>query len=104
MDHMPPGFRHYDQSLRIVDTLENLNLTLETRAGIGGHSKGRNDLTAHDGEPVSTLEAAVVRISDRIAYLNHDLDDAIRANILPEVPAKFSGLGSSHSQRVTTMV
>ncbi|MGP6158795.1 MAG: dGTP triphosphohydrolase, partial [Vulcanimicrobiaceae bacterium] len=85
-DPTPGHFRHFEQSLRIVDVLEDLNLTTETRAGIGGHSKGRNDLTAHDGEPTSTLEAAVVRISDRIAYLNHDLDDAIRSGMLDSVP------------------
>jgi len=104
MDHVPPGFRHYEQSLRIIDTLENLNLTLETRAGIGGHSKGRNDLTAHDGEPTSTLEAAVVRISDRIAYLNHDLDDALRSGIISEVPEMFDAIGCSHSERIGTLV
>lgn len=104
MDHQPPGFRHYEQSLRIIDTLENLNLTMETRAGIGGHSKGRNDLTAHDGEPTSTLEAAVVRISDRIAYLNHDLDDALRSGIITEVPEMFDVIGCSHSERIGTLV
>jgi dGTPase len=104
MNALPPGFRHYEQSLRIVDVLENLNLTFETRAGIGGHSKGRNDLTAHDGEPTSTLEAAVVRISDRIAYLNHDLDDALRSGIIAEAPAMCTNIGTSHSQRVGVMV
>ncbi len=101
----PDGsFRHYEQSLRIVDVLEQLNLTAETRAGIGGHSKGRNDLTAFDGEPTSTLEAAVVRVSDRIAYLNHDLDDALRSGIISEVPSEFLELGRSHSDRVGRMV
>ncbi len=98
------GFRHYDQSLRIVDVLENLNLTHETRAGIGGHSKGRKDLTAYDGEPTSTLEAAVVRISDRVAYLNHDLDDALRSGMILEIPTQFSGLGDSHGRRIGRMV
>lgn len=101
---VPPGFRHYEQSLRIVDHLPNLNLTQETRAGIGGHSKGRKDLTAFDGEPTSTLEAAVVRVSDRIAYLNHDLDDALRSKIIDGIPAAFAPLGSTHSQRVGKMV
>jgi len=100
----PPGFRHYEQSLRIVDVLEELNLTVETRAGIDGHSKGRKDLTAHDGEPTSTLEAAVVRISDRIAYLNHDLDDALRSGIISEVPEQFNRIGLNHSERVGAMV
>lgn len=103
-EKLPPGFRHYDQSLRIVDILENLNLTAETRAGIGGHSKGRNDLTAHDGEPTSTLEAAVVRISDRIAYLNHDLDDALRSGIIRETPKLFDAIGCNHSERIGTLV
>jgi dGTPase len=98
------GFKHHEQSLRIVDHLENLNLTLETRLGIGGHSKGRNDLSAFDGEPTSTLEAAVVRISDRIAYLNHDLDDAIRSGIMEAIPAQFAPLGASHGQRIASMV
>jgi dGTPase len=101
----PRRFRHYEQSLRIVDVLENLNLTEEVRQGIGGHSKGRKDLTDEDGEPVSTLEAAVVRVSDRIAYLNHDLDDAQRTGGV-ELPAfpEFSRLGSSHSKRIGRMV
>ena len=61
------GFRHYDQSLRILDVLEDLNLTHEVLAGIAGHSKGQSDLSEDDGQVVSTLEAAVVRVSDRIA-------------------------------------
>lgn len=100
----PRRFRHFEQSLRVVDVLEKLNLTHEARAGIGGHSKGRKDLTAFDGEPTSTLEAAVVRISDRIAYLNHDLDDALRSGIVAAIPAEFDGLGSTHSARLGAMV
>ena len=101
---VPAQFRHYTQSLRIVDVLENLNLTHETRAGIGGHSKGRNNLTSHDGEPTSTLEAAVVRISDRVAYLNHDIDDALRSGIIEAIPERFAVLGSTHSKRIGLMV
>ncbi len=97
-------FRHYEQSLRIVDVLEDLNLTHEVRAGIGGHSKGRKDLTAFDGEPTSTLEAAVVRLSDRIAYMNHDIDDALRSRIVDSIPDRFLALGERHSQRIGTMV
>ncbi|MCW5941389.1 MAG: deoxyguanosinetriphosphate triphosphohydrolase [Fimbriimonadaceae bacterium] len=100
----PDRFRHYEQSLRVVDVLSDLNLTHETRAGIDGHSKGRKDLCAHDGEPTSTLEAAVVRVSDRIAYLNHDLDDALRSGLVREVPARFLALGPSHGRRVGAMV
>ena len=101
---VPQQFRHYEQSLRIVDHLEKLNLTEETRAGISGHSKGRKDLTAFDGEPTSTLEAAVVRISDRIAYLNHDLDDAVRSGFMVHVPKEFESLGTTHSKRIGAMV
>jgi dGTPase len=97
-------FRHYEQSLRIVDELEKLNLTQEVRAGIGGHSKGRKDLTAHDGEPTSTLEAAVVRIADRIAYVSHDLDDALRSGIVDDIPAGFKSLGTTQGQRIGAMV
>jgi dGTPase len=106
LQEVQPGrrFFHHEQSLRIVDVLENLNLTQEVRLGIGGHSKGRNDLSAHDGEPTSTLEAAVVRISDRIAYLNHDLDDALRAEIITSIPAEFADLGATHSRRISGMV
>jgi dGTPase len=100
----PREFRHDVQSLRIVDDLAKLNLTQETRMGIGGHSKGRNDLSAHDGMATSTLEAAVVRISDRIAYLNHDIDDALRSGIIDSVPAGFDALGDDHSRRIGTMV
>jgi dGTPase len=102
--HGPSHFFHSDQSLRIVDVLSKLNLSHETRLGIGGHSKGRNDLTAHDGQPTSTLEAAVVRISDRVAYMNHDLDDALRSGIISEVPRGFEALGATHSSRVGRMV
>ena len=103
-EDLPERFRHFEQSLRIVDVLEDLNLTEETRSGIGGHSKGRKDLTAHDGEPTSTLEAAVVRISDRIAYLNHDLDDALRSGLVSEIPAEFLQIGATHSKRIGAMV
>ena len=98
------GFQHHTQSLRIVQHLPNLNLSAETLAGISGHSKGRKDLSAADGEATSTLEAAVVRISDRIAYMNHDLDDAVRSGIIPAVPEAFMNLGITHSKRIGTMV
>ncbi len=94
------GFRHWEQSLRIVRILEPLNLSQEVLAGISGHSKGPKDLTDADGVPTSTLEAAVVRVSDRIAYLNHDLDDAIRAGIIEGVPKPFEVLGVRYSERV----
>ena len=96
-------FRHSEQSLRIVEYLENdgegLNLTWEVRDGILHHPWSM--------PPPSTLEAQVVRFADRIAYLNHDLDDAMRAGVLtPEqLPAgPLSVLGTTHSERINTLV
>jgi dGTPase len=100
----PKQFRHYEQSLRIVDVLEDLNLSEEVRLGICGHSKGRKDLTFGDGEPVSTLEAAVVRISDRIAYLNHDIDDALRSGMIDSIPSQYDLLGTTYSERIGVLV
>lgn len=99
------GFRHYQQSVRVLSVLENLNLTHETIEGIGGHSKGRRDIASDDPEPASP-EAAVVRIADRVAYLNHDLDDALRAEWLTmdDLPPAVRDLGERHSQRVGLMV
>lgn len=98
-------FRHYQQSVRVLSILENLNLTHETLAGIGGHSKGRRDIGADDTEPPSP-EAGVVRVADRVAYLNHDLDDALRAGWLTmdDLPDTVRDLGERHSQRVGLMV
>ncbi len=100
----PSRFRHFEQSLRCLRDLEQLNLTTEVEQGIDGHSKGERDLTDADGEVVSTLEAAVVRISDRIAYLNHDLDDALRSGIMLAIPTQFERLGATHGKRVSHMV
>jgi dGTPase len=107
-------FRHYEQSLRVVEVLERdgqgLNLTYEVLDGIGYHSKGQADLSLEpdDEEHLpSTLEGQVVRIADRIAYVNHDLDDAFRAGILTldDVPKSILDvLGYTHSQRITTLV
>lgn len=103
-------FRHYEQSLRVLTVLENegsgLNLTVETLDGIGGHSKGRSDLSDYDGNNCPSLEAAVVRVADRIAYLNHDLDDAVRADWLriEDLPVEIARLGESHSERIGAMV
>ena len=95
-------FRHNEQSLRVVDILERdgqgLNLTHEVRMGILGHTG------PHIPE---TLEGQVVRRSDQIAYVNHDIDDAIRAGILTDddIPAQISDvLGQTHSARVNTLV
>lgn len=100
----PDRFRHDEQSLRTVDVIEGLNLTWEVRAGIGGHSKGESDLSDQDGKPTSTLEASVVRISDRIAYLNHDIDDALRFKMIDRVPEQFAYLGATHGDRIGAMV
>src|SRR5688572_20855294 len=110
---VPGGFRHYEQSLRIVDVLENdgagLNLTWEVRDGIGRHSKGKR------GSPVgvdpakrsATLEGQIMRVADLIAYVNHDIDDAVRAGVLNEADlpsAAVRVLGSTSSARIARMV
>lgn len=107
-------FRHYEQSLRVVDVLEKegrgLNLTMETRQGILGHSKGKADLFGAPAEVTDDappLEATAVRICDRIAYVNHDIDDAVRAGLLTHetLPHEtLNVLGRSHGDRITTMV
>ncbi len=96
------GFRHYEQSLRVVDRLEKdgrgLNLTAEVRNGIVRHT---NDPLA------DTLEGQVVRLADRIAYINHDVDDAARAGILSDrdIPEEISGvLGGRYSVRIDTAI
>ena len=105
------GFRHNEQSLRVVDILEKdgrgLNLTWEVRDGIVNHSKVGADIMGEGSGRASTLEGQVCQISDAIAYINHDIGDAIRADIitensLPLGPIKI--LGNSHSQRINTMV
>lgn len=104
-------FRHYEQSLRIVDELENngrgLNLTWEVRDGILRHSKGKSDLMSTGRHLPATLEGQVVRICDRIAYVNHDIDDAVRAGLIrsEELPQDcIEVLGRRHSERITKMV
>jgi len=96
------GFRHYEQSLRVVDRLEKggkgLNLCAETRAGIHHHTLGGSN---------DTLEATIVRLSDKIAYINHDADDAIRAGVLTEamLPAIVrERLGVGLGNRINTIV
>ncbi|PIE65379.1 MAG: deoxyguanosinetriphosphate triphosphohydrolase [Desulfobacterales bacterium] len=108
----PGGFKHFIHSLRVVDFLENkgkgLNLTFEVRNGIVRHSKGRNDIIpGRKSELAVTLEGQVVRLADIIAYVNHDLDDALRAGILREgdLPAAICTIvGERHSQRIGRMV
>jgi dGTPase len=105
------GFRHNEQSLRIVDLLENdgrgLNLTWEVRDGIVNHSKSDVAVLSEDWGEVSTLEGEVVKISDMVAYVNHDIGDAVRAGIITEgdLPLEvIEVLGLSHSLRINTMV
>ena len=98
------GFNHYEQSLRIVDVLENdghgLNLTWEVRDGIAKHSKGKRGapVGADPARRASTLEGQIARVADIIAYVNHDIDDAIRAGLLKE--SDLPGGGSRHAGRV----
>jgi dGTPase len=109
----PGGFSHYEQSLRIVDVLENgrrgLNLTWEVRDGIAHHSKGKYGLPV--GSPpehrASTIEGQIARVADIIAYVNHDIDDAVRAGILEEteLPADaIATLGRTPALRINAMV
>lgn len=94
----PQGFRHNEQSLRLVDLLEGLNLTREVRSGIVCHTGSRK---------AATPEGRIIHFADRIAYINHDIDDAIRAGILSEsdIPREIADvLGSSHSARINTLV
>ena len=108
---LPEGFRHNEQSLRVVEKLEKggqgLNLTWEVREGILKHSKAREDLLAEGWGTASTLEGQIVKLADSIAYLNHDIADAIRAGLLGEEdlprPAR-EALGTDHAQRINTLV
>jgi dGTPase len=108
----PHGFRHNEQSLRVVDCLENdgkgLNLTWEVREGILKHSKSnKEDIFGDIGDLPSTLEAQICRIADSVAYINHDIGDATRAGLVTEndLPAQaIAVLGKSHSKRIDTMV
>lgn len=101
-DLVSGGFRHYEQSVRVVEKLEKggkgLNLTYEVRDGILHHTTGPQ---------ASTAEGRIVRLADRIAYLNHDIDDAERAGMLTEsnIPTSITGvLGTSKSKRIDTLV
>jgi dGTPase len=96
------GFKHYEQSVRVVERLEKngkgLNLTDEVKNGILCHTKGKE---------AYTLEGQIIRIADKIAYINHDIDDAIRADVMAEEDIPLSlrlQLGMSKSQRINTMV
>ncbi len=111
-DLVPGGFSHYKQSLRVVDLLERdgagLNLTYEVRNGIVRHSKGKGPILTADLQRLPyTLEGQVVRLSDLIAYVNHDLDDAMRATIIQPwaLPDSIvSHLGPTIRARIATLV
>ncbi|MGI5963885.1 MAG: deoxyguanosinetriphosphate triphosphohydrolase [Lawsonibacter sp.] len=99
---MPGGFAHYQQSVRVVDRLEKngagLNLTWEVRNGILCHTKG---------EPAATLEGQVVRLADHIAYINHDIEDALRGGVIypMDIPLEISSLlGFTHGARIDALV
>jgi len=106
------GFRHNEQSLRIVEYLEKdglgLNLTWEVRDGIVNHSKSSTGtILGDDWGEIGTIEGEVVRIADTVAYINHDIGDAVRAGIIIEgnLPLEVvSVLGLTHSLRINTMV
>lgn len=108
----PGGFRHNEQSLRIVDFLENngrgLNLTWEVRDGILNHSKTKViDILGENWGKANTLEGEVCKVADVVAYINHDIDDAIRSGIITggDLPARAASLlGHSRSERINTMV
>jgi dGTPase len=103
------GFDHYRQSVRVVEKLEDLNLTVEVRDGILKHSKGEKGelLRKREKARALTLEGDIVRISDIIAYVNHDIDDGIRAGLIREadIPADIrTTLGTRGSDRIDRMV
>ena len=110
---VPGGFEHYEQSLRIVDVLERdgqgLNLTWEVRDGIARHSKGKHGVPvgADPAHRASTIEGQIARVADIIAYVNHDIDDAVRAGLLriEDLPRERTELlGRTSSERIGTMV
>lgn len=108
----PNGFKHWEQSLRVVDILANdgkgLNLTYEVRDGILKHSKGKeHPFVGRNEDAPETMEGKIVRAADIIAYVNHDLEDALQAGLvsLADVPKNcLSILGERHSQRIDKMV
>lgn len=101
----PKGFVHNDQSLRVVDFLEKRK---ETTVGLNLTEEVRDGILHHSGKVLpQTLEGQIVRFCDRIAYLNHDIDDAIRANVLSEsdIPQTIAKvLGKTHGDRINTMI
>jgi len=108
---LPGGFRHNDQSLRVVDLLEKdgqgLNLTWEVRDGILNHSKGEIEILGARWTEVGTIEGQVVKMADIVAYINHDTDDAIRAGVIAENELPTSAvklLGNTTSRRINALV
>ena len=109
---VPGGFNHADHSLRVVDLLEKegkgLNLTFEVRDGILKHTKGKGEILCKDPSGMAfTLEGQVVRIADIMAYINHDIDDAIRGGVISQqdIPRDcLQWIGDTHSKRINTMV
>ncbi|MBI2421866.1 MAG: deoxyguanosinetriphosphate triphosphohydrolase [Candidatus Hydrogenedentes bacterium] len=108
-----PGFFHFEQSLRVVDILESrhsgpgLNLTWEVRDGILHHSRGKAVLQGAQAAGPNTLEGAVMSVCDAVAYINHDIDDAIRAEVitLRDLPQDaLEALGKTSSERIDAMV
>jgi dGTPase len=107
----PGGFRHAEQSLRVVDRLENggkgLNLTWEVRDGILNHSKGRESIASPGQGYAGTFEGEICRLCDSIAYINHDIEDSVRSGLITDsdLPvAAVNILGRTRSERVNNMV
>ena len=105
------GFRHNEQSLRVVEVLEKdgqgLNLTREVREGILKHSKPREGILGENWDTSDTLEGQICKIADSIAYVNHDIGDALRAGLITteDLPRMvIAVLGDSHSKRINTLV
>ena len=108
---LPGGFRHNYQSLRVLEVLEKngqgLNLTWETRESIAKHSKARDSIASAGWGTPTLLEGEILKVADAVAYLNHDIGDAIRAGILVEEDLPKTSravLGTRHAQRIDTMV
>jgi dGTPase len=108
---LPGGFRHNEQSVRVVELIEKdghgLNLTPEVRDAILKHSKLRESIAAEGWGAANTLEGQIVKVADSLAYLNHDIDDAVRAGVLriEDLPAAANELfGTTSGSRITAFV
>ena len=105
------SFRHNEQSLRIVEVLlkdgQGLNLTYPVREGIYLHSKGRKSVAATAWGTASTFEGQIIKVADAVAYINHDIDDAVRAGIIRDADLPrdlIAELGETHALRINAMV